>query len=67
MVRRINLTHIKLNYSVEMRHSSLVWQAQEYCRRCSGTTLVMWKNDYTNNNVLFEDEQEALMFAIKFT
>lgn len=50
-----------------MRHSSLVWQAQEYCRRCSGTTLVMWKNDYTNNNVLFEDEKEALMFAIKFT
>ena len=50
-----------------MRSPELVWNAQEYCRQCQGTTLIMQKNDYTNNNVLFEDEHEALMFALKFS
>ena len=50
-----------------MRHSSLVHEATEYCRKCQGTTIVMYKNDWTNNNVLFENEQEALMFALKFS
>ena len=67
MVRRINLNHIQLKYAVEMRTPELVWNAQEYCRQCQGTTLIMQKNDYTNNNVLFEDEHEALMFALKFS
>jgi hypothetical protein len=67
MVRRINLNHIQLKYAVEMRNAELVLNAQEYCRQCQGTTLIMQKNDYTNNNVLFEDEKEALMFAIKFS
>jgi|AntAceMinimDraft_11_1070367.scaffolds.fasta_scaffold04624_6 hypothetical protein len=67
MVRRINLTELQLNYSVEMRNASLVHDAREYCWSCQGTTLIMQKNDYSNNNVLFEDEQEALMFALKFS
>jgi len=67
MVRRIDLNHIKLNYSVEMRNAGLVHEATEYCRQCQGTTIVMYKNDWTNNNVLFENEHEALMFALKFS
>ncbi len=50
-----------------MRGPEYGWKAQEYCRQCKGTTLIMQHNDYTNNNVLFEDEHEALMFALKFS
>jgi len=67
MVKRINLNEIQLNYSVEMRHANLVYDAEQFCRHCIGTTVIMWRNDYTNNNVLFEDEKEAIMFALKFS
>ena len=50
-----------------MRHANLVHDAEHFCRHCIGTTLIMWRNDYTNNNVLFEDEKEAIMFALKFS
>lgn len=67
MVRRINLNELQLNFAVELRNSGLVHDAEEYCRQCQGTTVIMYKNDWTNNNVLFENEHEAMMFALKFS